>query len=380
MACANGVGFGTAIGGPVNLLDPDLTYPRTLRASLGYDRTLPWGTVATVEALYTKGLRDFQFINRALAGPVGTDSHGRVLYGTVDQFGVASPRFVSNQFPDVIDAVNQSRNYAWDIAFQLAKRFSGRLEATLAYAYSRARDVQTPLSQLAEENALGRPAFSGPQDLLPVGISDLDQPHRLVAAATWSAPWRKWRTVLSLFYVGGSGSPFTYTAAADSTTGDLNADGSSLNDPIYVPRDAADPTEIRFGGTPEEITAQERALNALIAGTPCLSRQRGTIMQRNSCRSPWVHSLSLALRQAVPGPWGTGLSVEVQAFNVLNLLNSGWGLAEQPNTALLRRVGQTAGGPAESEPIFRFDTGFAPFASKSPDSYYQFQVAIRYSF
>ena len=54
--------------------------------------------------------------------------------------------------------------------------------------------------------------------------------------------------MLSFYYVGESGRPFTYIAYGTSRRGDLNADGSSTNDPIYVPRDAMDPTELRVSG------------------------------------------------------------------------------------------------------------------------------------
>jgi hypothetical protein len=67
-------------------------------------------------------------------------------------------------------------------------------------------------------------------------------------------------------------------------------------------------------------------------------------------------------------------------FNLLNLLSARWGLVKLPNTALLQQVGQTAGAPGQSQPIFRFQPGFAPFNNDNLDSYYQIQLAVRYSF
>jgi hypothetical protein len=66
----------------------------------------------------------------------------------------------------------------------------------------------------------------------------------VVASGTYGFGRRRWPTDISLYYVGNSGFPFTYLAAGDQQTGDLNADGTPLNDPIYIPRSALDPAEI----------------------------------------------------------------------------------------------------------------------------------------
>lgn len=380
-SCANGLGFRTNRGGPVNVLDPGLRYPRVLRTSLAYDRQLPLGIVASVEGIYSWGASDFLFLNRALRGPVATDRFGRVLYGAIDSTGAATPNLISNRYPAVFELVNQSRNHSYDLAFQLEKRWSSGVEARLAYTYSHVRDVQTPLNPLFDDNWQRGRALSGLQDALGPGVSAFDQPHRVVAVATYSAPWSKLRSSLSLYYVGGSGIPFTYTAAQGSpSTGDLNADGTALNDPVYVPRTALDSNEIRFAGTPGEVAAQQQAFEHFIDTTPCLRSQRGRIMARNSCRSPWVHTLNAAVRQELPNPGGHTLALEVEVFNLLNLVHKSWGLAKLPSTALLEQVGQTAGSPAQSQPVFRFRPGFAPFSSDNLDSYFQLQLAVRYSF
>jgi hypothetical protein len=337
--------------------------------------------VASVEGIYTRGSSDFLFLNRSLRGPVATDRFGRVVYGNIDSTGEATPSLVSSRYPTAFELVNQSRNYSYDLAVQLEKQWSNGLEARLAYTYSRVRDVQTPLNPLFGDNwQTGRP-LSGRQDALELGVSDFDQPHRIVAAAIYTAPWSKLSTSLSLYYVGGSGTPFTYTAAQGAPrTGDLNADGTALDDPIYVPKTALDPNEIRFAGTPGEVAAQQRAFERFVTTTPCLLSQRGRIMARNSCRSPWVHSLNVAVRQGLPSPHGHTLAIEVQVFNLLNLLSSRWGLVKLPNTALLQQVGQTVSAPGQSQPVFRFQPAFAPFNSDNPDSYYQLQLGVRYSF
>jgi hypothetical protein len=172
--------------------------------------------------------------------------------------------------------------------------------------------------------------------------------------------------------------PFTFADSAAGGLGDLNADGTNGNDPIYVPRDARDTSEIVFAGSPAEIATQQQAFERFIERTVCLRRQRGSVAAPNSCRAPWVHSSSLSIRQSLPVVRGRDLSLQVELFNVLNLLNADWGLLRTPNSALLQHVGQT---PSPSpEPVFRYDPARAATSTLNIESGYQLQVGVRYAF
>jgi hypothetical protein len=365
----------------------------TFRTSLAYDRVLPWRVAASVEALYTRALSDFLFANLNLAGPQGVDRHGRVLYGRFDARGRATPTLVSSRFvgflghqgPEVIDLRNQSRGYSYALTGRLEKRFADRFEASASYTHSRARDVQSLTSEAAAvafNNWAGGRPVSGRHDDIRTGISSFDLPHRVVLAGTWAAPWRRWVTALSLYYVGESGTPFTYVDSAGvGQLGDLNADGTNANDPIYVPRNAADTSEIAFaGGSADEVLQQQAAFERFVAGTACLRHQRGRIVARNSCRGPWVHTTNASVRQSLPAMRGHGVSLQLDVFNVLNLLNKNWGLYRVPNAVILQHVGQTAGPTSVSQPIFRFGAARTRYNTDNVESAYQIQLALRYSF
>jgi len=379
-ACASGGSF----PGPVNFADQALRLAETFRASLAYHRGLPWGMIATVEGLFTKNISDFVFVNLDLAGPTGVDPHGRVLYGTPNPNGSAQAATVSNgRFSEVIELQNQSKNYSFQLALRLEKRFSDRLEAMASYAVSQVRDVQTPPSafNFLENWRTGR-VVSGLHEEINTGISALDIPHHVVLAGTYRAPWRRWAADVSLYYVGTSGPPFTYLASAGGpNTGDLNADGTNLNDPIYIPRDASDPSEILFAGTAAEVAAQQAAFEQFIEASACVRRQRGRIMTRNSCRAPWVNVTSASLRLTLPPLGGRMLSAQLDVFNVLNLLNQNWGrtrvVRSGPNAPLLAQVAQDT---SVSQPIFRFDPGRVRFDDQNVESAYQLQLALRYTF
>ncbi|MFL5620737.1 MAG: carboxypeptidase regulatory-like domain-containing protein [Gemmatimonadaceae bacterium] len=393
-ACATGPDLTSAPFGDVDLLDVNLRMAQSLRASLAYERRLPLGLRSTSEVLVTQYRSDFMFVNLNLVGPQSVDRFERVLYGTVAASGVSEPALRSTQFSEVIDLRNTSRNRAYQLSTRLERRYEQRVAATLSYTYSRMRDVQSPSRVNIAGQAIWADArdVSGRHDDMTLGISLNDLPHRVVGTVTYTAPWRRWTTDVTLFYVGESGGPFTFRARGVGGRGDLNVDGSNANDPIYVPRSGLDTAEIRFSGRSDSVGAdnsvnaqatrvrvQQDAFEGLIERTSCLRRQRGRILERNGCREPWSHTTIASVRQLLP-LGGRALEAELHVFNVLNLLNGAWGRYRVANPQLLEHVGQIT-GPAElAQPVFRFDTTRPAWTTLRTESAFQLQVAMRYRF
>ncbi len=376
--CTNGRSFGN---GAVFHTTRDLEMPRVFRSSLAYDRLLPWKVNATFEGLYTRALSNLFLDNLRLAGPRTVDRHGRVLYGQIDASGAAAPALVSTSYPEAFELRNHSSGHSTVLSATLAKRFGNRFEGTVSYARSWATDVETLTPESGPASAWQRSRFvSDRHDDARAVATTGAPPHRVVLAATWDAPWRRWLTSVSLYYIGESGAPFTFGDSAVGSLGDLNADGTNANDPVYIPRSASDTSEIVFGGTPDDVTRQQVALDRFIERTECLRRQRGRIVERNSCRGPWVHTSNLSLRQRLPSVGAHEVSLQLEAFNLLNLLRNDWGLLRVPNTNLLQHVGQTPGPTGASQPIFRFDEHRLDDTTLNLESGYQLQLALRYRF
>jgi len=376
--CTNGSG---PANGPVTLVDQKLRMAETLRASIGVDQRLPWNLIGGVEALYSRVRSDFGFFNLTLGGPTGIDSHGRVMYGSIGTDGVTHPSPVAgNSFSEVVDLRNQTGGYSWSVTGQLHKPWSDRLEMGVSYTYSRVRDVRSITSNMIAmplDLWAGERPGSGRLDDATTGVSAFEIPHRVVLSATYAARWKHRTTDVSLYYIGESGVPFTYgDSTAGKFTGDLNADGTGADDPIYVPRDATNPAEIAFAGSPDSATAQGAAFEKFIHSTPCLDRLRGRIVARNSCRSAWVNTSNLSVRQSLPELGGHAATVQLEVFNVLNLLNKSWGLFEVPNPWILQNAGwrQTP----VPQPLYTFSTPARNV--QNAESSYQLQLSLRYSF
>jgi outer membrane receptor protein involved in Fe transport len=387
--CGNGVGPSGNLS-LVDLLDEDLNFPQTLRATLGYDRRLPWGFVGSIEGLYTRNVNDFFYVNRGLAASAAQDKRGRVMYGTVTQTTAGNPTGGARVtvaraqpgFNDVIDVVNTSRNFSWNITSQLRRRFSRTFEATAAYTYSRVRDVQSPTSSQGQSNwRFGRSVGRVNQYEEVLGTSLFDVPHKIVVAGTFSF---RTKTDLSVIYTGNSGVPFEYVYSSF----DANADGVNSNDLIYIPT-AAENVAARFrdnatlGGTVYTATEQAEGLEAFIQGSECLRGQRGRIMGRNSCRSPWQNLVNVSLRQRLPNISGNELALQLDVFNFLNLLNDEWGeqafAFNNANVPLLGVAGVTSNDVTTQDPVLTFNPTTERFNARNSSSNYQIQLAVRYS-
>lgn len=390
-ACASDRGIPPSARGDVDLVAPNLRMAQTARAVLAYDRALRPDLVATVEAVVSRSLSDYVFVNLNLAGPQGVDRNGRVLYGIIKQNGVDSvfPRRKDFTSP-VIELQNTSRNRALQLSAKLEKQFAAGSAVTAYYTFSRVRDVQTPLrvNNRGIVNWSSR-AVSGRHDDLTPTVSLNDIPHRLILAGTARASWLRWPTNFAFYYVGESGSPFTYVASGVNGRGDLNADGSNTNDPIYVPRNGADTTEIRFatftrtlpnGATATVTSAQQAdAFERFVDRTPCVRRQRGKLLARNSCREPWTHTTVASVRQGFAIAQ-RALEAEVDAFNLLTLVHHEWGQYRVAVPSLLEHVAQVAGPSGATQPVFNFNASAPRWTTLPTESSFQLQLAMRYRF
>jgi len=211
---------------------------------------------------------------------------------------------------------------------------------------------------------------------------------------------------VSVIYTGNSGSPYDYVYGSNGgTTGDLNADGQSQNDLMYVPKNANDPNEILFAGyngtAAQKTTAagQAQAFENFIAATPCLNAARGTIMTRNACRNPWVNEFDVSVAQSlgkVGGKAFENIQMRLDIINFGNLVNKNWGrqaFSDQGGTcgaicsatvALVHTGNALPAGVTTNSPlaqgIYTFNTAFQAFNADNASSNYRMQLSMRYSF
>ena len=392
-ACGNGVGLATGIIGQVNTLDKDLKFPATFRASMAYDHEIFSGFVASLEGLYTRAVEQFFYEDLNLATPagIGQDRFGRTVFGTIATNGTSTAGRRSTRFTQVPNVTNQSNDWAYNLTAGVQRRFSEGFELRAYYTFSKARDVISATSSTAASQYRFGRVLAGPHTDRSVGISAFDQPHKITVAGTYTMPWERFSTSISVFYTGRSGDPFTYVYGG---RGDLNADGLQGNDALFVPTSVTNANEIVFRDITQTVNnvttvtatvaQQQAAFEEFIQDSECLRSQRGQILERNTCRNPWINFVDVSLRQNVPTFRGQNFALQLEVFNFLNLLNEDWGVVRNASGLstqnLLTHVGQTTADRTTAVPIVQFNPTFRQFTTESLGSNYQIQLSARYEF
>ncbi|HEV8509284.1 MAG TPA: hypothetical protein VGQ48_02405, partial [Gemmatimonadales bacterium] len=378
-ACANGAGATPRL----SFFDPDVTFPQSLKASVGVDHRLPGGVVGTLDVLYTRARRQWYFSDANLLGPVGVahGEGGRPLYGTMSASGVATPTRRAASLGQVVRVSDRSGDRSVTVSVRLRRQFADRAWVSVLYAHSRARDRMSLVNFQARPN-LENTVAEGTLDDRRLGKSYFEIPHRVVGDAAVRLPHG---IRLSLLYAGASGVPYTYTVAGDAN-GDGIGTGTMQNDAVYVPRDRADIALDGNGSVPGLGTVAEQdsvyaLLDRFIRAEPCLHAQRGRLMARNSCRNPLFGTLHARVTKDIPTVAGQSLELTADVYNVLNLLNRRWGRSRlnalnPPVQPLLRLVGYDA---SAGRGIYRPQI---PALGQIQDlaSRWQVELSVRYAF
>jgi len=298
--------------------DQNFKFPQALKLAVGMDHELAWGLLGTVDVLYTRALNQFLLTDVNLVGLQGASlgEAGRPLYGTINAAtGAATATRVTGTYLDVIRNSNVSKDRSTSITGQLQKRFGNGIEFSASYTYTHSLDLISLTSDITGSN-YANGVLDGTVDHRNLRTSTFDRPHKITISGTVNTPFN---SRFSLTYSGISGIPFTYTV-----NGDINADGFTANDAVYVPRSAADIS----GLTP----AQFATLDTYINTEPCLEGNRGRILPRNVCRNPWQNILNARFSKVINTLGGQSLEITADILNVLNLLNSDWGLLRVTGT------------------------------------------------
>jgi hypothetical protein len=385
-------GTSPALGGEINLIHKDTKFPQNLRGTLGFDRDLgTHGLIATLEGVYTRGINSLFYRNLAYGDGsgvrgqfsqdgIGTSPNGRVVYGNTP----SNPALAIAGRSRVIDFTNHNKDYSYSLTGGLTRRYLDNWQGSLFYTYSRAYDVQSLTSSTAgSQFDFGR-VLSEAHSAQTLTPSRWDQPHRFVANGTYTV--QRTRTDLSLIWIGESGSRYSYVYNRD-----MNGDGVSVNDPIYVPLDVTNVNEIRFtpitGATPATIEEQQQAFEAFIQSSDCLRENRGKILPRHACSEPFTNRVDFSIRQSLPSYRGQNLALALDVINFGNLLNNNWGrvpLAGATPVSLLTSTSNTLVGgttlAAGGEPLWQFNPTRKLFDDARLGSNYQMQLSVRYSF
>lgn len=372
----------------LNLTGNDFKMPQTFRMNLGVDYKLPEDIILTLDGMYSKNLNEITYSDLNLGERRDTTQFGSTLPGNRGVYGIYAGRNTTarynsgvNTFTNVILLSNTDMGYSYNMSVQLQKSWKSGLDLMAAYTHSASYDINSGLSS----QAVSQWRFNYIQDnpnTPTLSRSYFDIPHRLIASAAYRielAPEVALKA--SLFYEGRSGQPFSYVY-----DGDLNADGQTSNDLMYVPKDKNDIALI--SGSARANDATYSALDRYITNDEGLNAARGTIIERNAAREPWNNRIDLRIAADIRNPFADGHNLEI-SLDIINLGSNSYRFVPNQSDALLRfeglaRAGNTFGENATElpvgTPLFSYRDKENPFQYSDLLSRMQMQLGVRYSF
>lgn len=343
--------------------DPDFKFPQIWRSNIAVDQRLPFGFIGTAEFLYNKDVNGIYYINANLTEPntafSGVDNRPRWTAGNR----------VNSNITSAIVLKNQDEGYSYNIALTLEKPFTNNWYTKLGWSYGEAKNTVDPGS--IAFGSWNNNQHSGNPNNPGAAFSTATLGHRVFAAFSYKFGSVDYTgsvfggTTVSLFWEGGHAfgiDPFIYFQRTTSYTfsGDLNGDGGTSNDLIYI---HANQSEMNFqeftsGGVTYTAAMQAAAWDAYIEQDSYLSKNRGKYAERNGIRLPLVFRADLSIIQDVYidilNKRNT-LQFRVDFLNVGNLLNKEWGVAERLVTTQPLIVPTTAqGGPADANGVAQY--------------------------
>ncbi len=356
-------------------------FPQVWRSSLGVDAKIGKGFTTTVDLAYTKDINAMMVRNYGLKNPTGTlnssvDTRPVYTYGdkvTMQDGGYAG--IPANLYT----FTNTDMGDSFNLSIKMNKNFGHGLQTSLAYNFLISNDANSIEAEITDDAFNRNPALGNvnKEVLAPSLYGDK---HRFIGYTTKSWKYgkdKKWGTTLAFVYELAKGGRFSYTYS-----GDINGDGSGLNDLIYIPK-KDELNNMYFSGNATQQQAQRDAYNHFIVQDDYLSTHRGSYMTRYAILSPWRNKIDLKLTQNYRLKGTKKLQFNLNILNVGNMLNSDWGVVKLPTTK--QPVGVSfsdVDGDGVDDPVYTFDTNLKKtfYNDYSLLSRWQMQAGIRFIF
>jgi hypothetical protein len=315
--------------------DPGFRFPQLWRTNLAVDQRLPLGLVGTLEYLYSRDVNGIYYINANLDDP---DEN----FSGVD----ARPRWTSSNringnITSAVVLKNQNDGYAWNLAGSIERPFQGGFFAKAAYSYGVARSTVNPGS--IAFGSWNNNQHPGDPNNPGLGFASTSPGHRIFAALSYRREYFGFgATTVSLFWEGRHNTDNNASNLSYTYSGDLNGDGGTSNDLIYIPLDQSEMNFQEYtatvSGNPVTFTAQEQAdaWEAYILQDDYLRTHRGQYAERGGVFLPMVFRADLSIAQDlfrdISGARNR-LQLRLDILNVGNLINKSWGVGQRPVNA-----------------------------------------------
>lgn len=340
------------------VVDPDFKFPQVWRTNIGIDKAFDNGLVLTTDLSYTKDLNAAHVQNWGLGTPTSTLSapgDNRVVYADTDKAQLFGPN-------NAYVFTNSDEGRIFNASFKAQKTWEDGLYAQLAYNYLNSKEVNSIEAEITGDAFVGN-AVVGNANNDVLAFSRYGDTHRFIGVISKQF---KTGTTVSTFFEYAQGGRYNYIYG-----GDINNDGSSINDLLYIPT-ASEVGQMNFSGA-----GQAEAFEQFIQQDDYLSENRGSYAERYGALAPWRGRWDLKVLQDIKFNDKNRMQLSLDVLNVGNFFNSDWGVVETP---AFNQVLGVSVDPNTNVPTYTFDSDLNNTftANTSALSRWRAQLGVRY--
>ena len=354
---------------------------------------LPWvgRPTASAEYIHTRTNAGIYYKHLNLGAPTRTGADGRPLFWAASGYNTNCWSDAGNALTPTGCATATARirglaNAGYNNVYLAEKTEKGSgdlltlaitrpaqqgLGWAVAYTTTRAQDVSPITSSTSGSNFGNRNIFDPNEEVLQ--NSNYLVKDRVSANLTWSkAYWGDNRTTFGVFYEGRKGRPYSWTYIND-----INGDGVTGNDLMYIPSAPGSGEVVFRGGAAEEARFWD-----VVNNNSALSSARGGVVGRNNSFAPWVNNFDVRFSQEVPGfAKDHKATFTIDILNFGNLLNKKWGRIEEISFPSNRSFVNYVGTDSNNRYIYSMgSTEDYTVRQAANESQWQLQMTLRYSF
>jgi len=313
------------LSGDINGVDPNFRMPQIWKSMLGIDWHIPvsFPLTLTVEGMFNKTLWGVRLVDWNLkydmianAGDEyrfnGPDN--RVNYRLlVDEEGNSDYTYGSHS---AYVLTNSKEGYGYTLNAAINATPFKNFNVNAAYTYTESKEISGMPGSAATSAYSNLYSVDGPT-FVGLQRSQYVIPEKVTASIGYMFPalFDGDGVRINLFYTAYSAGAYSYVYSND-----MNGDGMA-SDLMYIPNDVND---LRWVSDEDM-----NAFKTFMENDPYLSTHKGQYAEAYAGRSPWRHLLDARIAKTFKKTIGNTthcFEISANAGNILNMINSSWGL------------------------------------------------------
>jgi TonB dependent receptor len=308
-------------------IEKNFRFPQVFRTNMAVDQKIIGGIVGSAEFLFTQSLSNIFYYNANQKVPTttftGPDKRPRFA-------GSAAAVRINSNVNDATVLASRPYGSNTSVTLKLEQPLQKGLSWMIAYNFGRTKDYSSA-STIAFSSFTSTRTVNG-NNLPDNSFSDNDTRHRVIGNVTYRKEFAKAAALqLSLYGQSQSQGRFGF-----GYSNDMNGDGISGNDLMYIPKDQSEMNFDAITGTvPFTVQQQKDAFEAYIQNNSYLKNHRGQVTQRNGVLQPMLSRFDLSAMVEIFKNFGKQrhtIQFRADIFNIGNMIDHKWGVAYVTNT------------------------------------------------